>query len=140
MYVDIKYLHHMTCRKYPQESTMQKEQEKLERAKEILERRKSQRDRLNACMHSFGNPNAKHPDHLGGIMRRPGNTDGMFGRPQWTASLQSDYESLIKLREKEIDVATLRIENQKQLPAPCKSMQSEEDTNHTNGSDEPYLL
>jgi hypothetical protein len=116
---------------------MQREQENLQRAKAILERRKSERDRLNAYMHSVGNPHAKHPDHFK-RMRRP-NVEGMFGRPPWTASLRNDYETLIKLREKEIAVATLRIENQKQLPN--QSMYSEaKGGNHTTGSDEFYLL
>jgi len=116
---------------------MQIEQENLQRAKEILERRKSERDRLNAYMHSVADAHAKHSEHFRG-MRRP-HTEGMFGRPPWTASLRSDYETLIKLREKEIAVATLRIKNHKQLPN--KSMNSEEKgTNHTNGRDESYLL
>lgn len=116
---------------------MQREQENLQRTKAILERRKSERDRLNAYMHSVGNPYAKHPDHFKG-MRSP-NTEGIFGRPPWTASLRNDYETLIKLREKEIAVATLRIANHKQLPN--KSMHSEgKGANHTNWSDESNLL
>ena len=116
---------------------MQKEQENLQRAKAILERRKSERDRLNAYIHSVGNPHAKNPDHFK-RMRRP-NMEGMFGRPPWTASLRNDYETLIKLREKEIAVATLRIQNHKQLPN--KIIHSEaKGENHTNRRDEPYLL
>ncbi|KAG0554598.1 hypothetical protein KC19_12G103700 [Ceratodon purpureus] len=116
---------------------MQREQENLQRAKAILERRKNERDRLNAYMHSVGNPHAKNPDHFK-RMRRP-NMEGMFGRPPWTDSLRNDYETLIKLREKEIAVATLRIENQKELPT--KSMHSEvKGRNHTNGRDESYEM
>lgn len=131
-----KHTRHVTCRKY-QELTMQIEQENLQRAKEILERRKSERDRLNAYIHSVGDPQAKHSEHFRG-MRRP-NTEGMFGRPPWTASLRSDYETLIKLREKEIAVATLRLKNHKQLPNHITDSEAR-GTDDTNGRDESSFL
>lgn len=109
---------------------MQREKEKLEIAKKILERRKNERDQLIACMR------AVHPDHLE-RMQKP-NLEGQFGRPAWIDSLRSDYETLIKLREKEIAVATLRLQKLEQLPN--ESMQLEgTDINHANEGEEPYL-
>lgn len=112
-----------------QELTMLREQESLQRAKQILERRKNERNRLNAYMRSIGNPHTKHPDQFRKMRRH--NTEGIYGRPPWSASLRSDFETLMKLKEKEIAVAALRTENHSQLPA--KSILSEaKDTNHTN--------
>uniref|UniRef100_A0A7I4CLV4 Uncharacterized protein n=3 Tax=Physcomitrium patens TaxID=3218 RepID=A0A7I4CLV4_PHYPA len=118
------------CTTTCQEFTMQREKEKLEIAKKILERRKNERDQLIACMR------AVHPDHLE-RMQKP-NLEGQFGRPAWIDSLRSDYETLIKLREKEIAVATLRLQKLEQLPN--ESMQLEgTDINHANEGEEPYL-
>lgn len=134
---DGKHFRRVTCRKY-QELTMQIEQENLQRAKEILERRKSERDRLNAYIHSVGDPQAKHSEHFRG-MRRP-NTEGMFGRPPWTASLRNDYETLIKLREKEIAVATLRLKNHKQLPNHILMDSEARGIDDASGRDESSFL
>lgn len=80
-------------------------------------------------MRSIGNPHTKHPDQFRKMRRH--NTEGIYGRPPWSASLRSDFETLMKLKEKEIAVAALRTENHSQLPA--KSILSEaKDTNHTN--------
>lgn len=109
---------------------MHREQEKLQRAKKILERLKNERDRLVTCMH------AVHPDQSERMQKS--NFEGRFGRLAWTDSLRSDCETLIKLREKEISVATFKLQKVKQLPD--ESIQSDDtDRYFANESEEPFL-
>ena len=87
-------------------------------------------------MHSTCPP-AKPPDPFKTLQKS--NMEEIYKKPPWTASPRKEYESLIKLREKSIAVANLRLEcHQKQPHYDMYYERKEPDTQR--GGDEPFLL
>jgi len=78
----------------------------MKMAAEILERRKRERARLAAYIHSvYEAPPTKR---VSGVNGQPNGGNGrgqLFNRPPWSISLLQDQEASLKLRRKELAVA-----------------------------------